>query len=707
MSTFKVVFTPSGIRGEVEAGTDILSAARDLGADVASICGGNGLCTRCKVKLSVGSFPKHQITSETDHLSPVLETERKQIDEAALNEGYRLSCQAKIQGDIVIDVPAESQTHQQVIRKEATVINIKNEPAVKMFTVDVEEPELDSPSGDLERLKDSIEFEAGYTNLSIETALLRELQPALRKGKWTVTVAVHNGERIIAIWPGKKEKAYGLAVDMGSTTIAGHLCDLESGDVLASGGLMNPQIKFGEDLMSRVSYSMMNPGGDVKMTQAIREGMNQLIDNLLIEAAKTDADTGTNNNVTRDLILDATFVGNPVMHHIFLGIDPVELGGAPFALATQNSLKIPAKDLDLNLAAGAQVYMPPCIAGHVGSDAASVVLSESPYEDDEMTLIIDVGTNAEIVLGNKKKLVAASSPTGPAFEGAQIHNGQRAAPGAIERVRIDAETLEPRYKVIGVDLWSDEEGFDEAIGETGVTGICGSGIIEAIATMYLAGIISTDGVLLGDKAPSSPRIVKNGKTWAYKMVASRADEKDSSLLGLAKDSHSETGVLITQNDIRAIQLAKGTLYASVMLLKDKLKVDKIERIRFAGAFGAHIDPKYAMLLGMIPDCPLDEVKSVGNAAGTGARMALTSMAKRHEIENEVLKMHKIETALEPSFQEYFINAMAIPHKVDYFEHLAQVITLPAASDSKGLGEDSSRAKRRRRSSRGGKPNISL
>ena len=271
MSTFKVVFTPSGIRGEVEAGMDILNAARELGADVASICGGNGLCTRCKVKLSVGSFPKHQITSETDHLSPINSAERKQIDEAALNEGYRLGCQATVQGDIVIDVPAESQTHQQVIRKEATEINIVNEPAVKMVTVYVEEPELDSPSGDLERLKDSIEFEAGITNLSIDTSLLRQLQPALRKGKWTVTVAIYESKRIIGIWPGKQETAYGLAVDIGSTTIAGHLCELESGKVLASYGLMNPQIKFGEDLMSRVSYSMMNPGGDIKMTAAVRD----------------------------------------------------------------------------------------------------------------------------------------------------------------------------------------------------------------------------------------------------------------------------------------------------------------------------------------------------------------------------------------------------------------------------------------------------
>ena len=733
MSSFKVVFTPSGIRGDIKAGTDILSAARELGADVASICGGNGLCTRCKVKLSVGTFPKHQIESSLKHLSPITSAERKQIDSADLEQGYRLSCNAKIQGDIVVDVPAQSQTHQQVIRKEATHINIENKPAVSIVTVEVEEPQLDSPSGDLERLKDAIEFDTGYTNLAIETSILRDIQAALRKGKWTVSVAIYAATRIIAIWPGKQVKAYGIAVDMGSTTIAGHLCDLHTGKVLASGGLMNPQIRFGEDLMSRVSYSMMNPGGDIEMTHAIREGMNQLFAQLITEANSTAASTEddsqhetaktakTNNEsklnlnkkstenktpITKEMILEATFVGNPVMHHIFLGIDPVELGGAPFALLTQESLTITAKELGLDLAKGAQVYMPPCIAGHVGSDAASVVLSESPYNDDDITLIIDVGTNAEIVLGNKNKLVAASSPTGPAFEGAQIHNGQRAAAGAIERVRIDPDTLEPCYKVIGVDLWSNQKGFEDATADTGITGICGSGIIEAIATLFLSGVVSTDGVLLGDKSQLSPRIVKDGKTWAYKMVASRSDKQNDALSKLHNDADSETGVLITQNDIRAIQLAKGTLYASVMLLKDKLKIEKIDRIRFAGAFGAHIDPKYAMVLGMIPDCPLDNVLSVGNAAGTGARMALTSMAKREEIENQVLKMEKIETATEAKFQEYFINAMAIPHKTDRFEHLSQLLTLPAVPDTSGSNGDSLRPKRRRRSSRGGKPNIS-
>lgn len=692
MNTFKVVFTPSGIRGEIKEGTDVLSAARELGADVASLCGGNSLCTRCKVKLSTGSFPKHQITSETPHLSPITSAERERISEADLEQGFRLSCNAKIQGDIVIDVPAESQTHQQVIRKEAMVLNIENKPAIKLITLDVEEPDLNSPTGDLERLKDAIEFETSLTNLSIETHLLRDLQPALRKGKWTVTVAIYENQRIIGIWPGKQEDAYGLAVDLGSTTIAGHLCNLATGEVLASHGIMNPQIRFGEDLMSRVSYSMMNPGGDLKMTAAIREGINHLVDQLLIEANTPLQPKG--NKITKDLLLDATFVGNPVMHHIFLGIDPIELGGAPFALATQASMTLPARDLDLHLATGAQVYLPPCIAGHVGADAAAVVLSEAPYKNDAMTLIIDVGTNAEIILGNKKKLVAASSPTGPAFEGAQIHNGQRAAPGAIERVRINPETLEPRYKVIGVDIWSDEPEFDQAIGKTGVTGICGSGIIEAIATMYLAGIVTTDGVINGEKASVSQRIVSDGKTWAYKMVGRKGEEGDA---------RSETGVLITQNDIRAIQLAKGTLYASVQLLMDKINIKKIEQIRFAGAFGTHIDPKYAMLLGMIPDCPLDQVQSVGNAAGTGARIALTNLAGRREIENEVLRMEKIETATEASFQDYFVNAMAIPHKIDTFEHLSQVISLPTR-ETAIIG--SSHLRRRRRSSRGGKPNIS-
>ena len=675
----KIVFTPSGIRGEVEQGTNILSAARQLGVDLASLCGGNGQCTRCKIQLSTGDFPKHQITSLPDHLTPVTSAEKERINEKALKESFRLGCSARIIGNVVIDVPAESQTHQQVIRKAATPLSIdstKVTPAVQLFHIEVEEPRLNTPSGDLERLKDSIEFETGLTNLQIEPLLLLQLQAALRKGKWAVTVAIYEQSKIIAIWPGKQTLSYGLAVDIGSTTIAGHLCDLDSGKVLATHGLMNPQIKFGEDLMSRVSYSMMNPGGAKEMTDAVQQSICELCDELIKTA-----------NIDRDKLLDAVFVGNPVMHHLFLGIDPVELGGAPFALATQSSITVPANTLNLNLADGAQIYIPPCIAGHVGADAAAVVLAEAPYRQDAMTLIIDVGTNAEIILGNNKKLVAASSPTGPAFEGAQIESGQRAAPGAIERVRIDTETLEPRIKVIGVDSWSDEPEFEEAIKETGITGICGSGIIEAIATMFLAGIIKTDGIIDGASSNTSPRIVKNGKTWAYQLYNS---------------PDLTSPILVTQNDVRAIQLAKATLYASIMLLMDKIRITQIDRIRFAGAFGSHIDPVYAMLLGMIPDCPLDQVQSVGNAAGTGARIALASSLARRELEEQVLRLKKIETATEPNFQDYFVNAMAIPHKTDSFGNLAQRIAIPAPSTPSGSSaEGSSRTRRRRRSSRGG------
>lgn len=665
MSKAKIVFTPSGIRGEVEKGSDILTAARELGADLDTVCGGNGVCGRCKIQLSVGEFPKHQITSRPENLSKVTKADLDLYSDTRISEGFRLGCRAKINGDVVIDIPPESQVHQQVVRKEAAALQIEAKPAVRLITVEVAEPKLDSPTGDLERLKDSIEFEADITGLEFDTCILPVLQSALRKGNWEVTLAIYEQSRVIAIWPAKQKKAYGLAIDIGSTTIAGHLCDLDNGEVLASSGLMNPQIRFGEDLMSRVSYSMMNPGGDQEMTKVVRAGINRLIDDVLQQS-----------DIGRDQLLDAVLVGNPVMHHLFLGIDPVELGGAPFALATQASMNLAARELGLNLAPGARAYLLPCIAGHVGADAAAVVLSEAPYKQEAITLIIDVGTNAEIVLGNKDKVVAASSPTGPAFEGAQITHGHRAAPGAIERVRIDRETLEPKYKVIGIDLWSDESGFDKAAEEIGVSGICGSGIIEIVAGLFLAGVIQADGVIDASKASVSSRVEQNGKTFAYRLV------------------DGDPGIIITQNDVRAIQLAKATLYASVNLLMDKLGIDKIERIRFAGAFGAHIDPKYAMILGMIPDCPLDKVQAIGNAAGTGARIALLSQAARAEIEAQVTVLDKIETATEPKFQDYFIAAMAMPHKSDDFLNLSKHVTLPIREEVSRPG----RTRRRRRAS---------
>jgi uncharacterized 2Fe-2S/4Fe-4S cluster protein (DUF4445 family) len=461
--------------------------------------------------------------------------------------------------------------------------------------------------------------------------MLQQLQEALRKGKWQVTVAIRYGTQIVSVWPGFRDHTYGAAIDVGSTTIAVHLCDLASGEVLASSGAMNPQIRFGEDLMSRVSYAMLNPEGSGQMTAAVRKAISNLI-----------ATTAEQADIPIEEIMEITLVGNPVMHHLLLGLDPTPLGTAPFALATDHAVDIWASEIDIELHPNARAYLLPCIAGHVGADTAAVMLAETPWAREEISLIIDVGTNAEIVLGNRDRLLAASSPTGPAFEGAQISGGQRAASGAIERVRIDPDTLEPRFRVIGCELWSDEEGFEAAIGEQGVTGICGSGIIEVIACMHQAGIIRQDGSINGEAAGRSDRVQASDRTFSY----------------LLHDG--EPRIAIEQNDVRAIQLAKAALCAGARLLMDRMGVERVDRIRLAGAFGSHIDVKYAMVLGMIPDCDLDQVSSAGNAAGTGARIALLNRASRNEIEKRARLIEKVETAVDANFQQHFVDAMGIP-----------------------------------------------
>ena len=661
-----VVFTPSGKRGRFALGTPILSAARSLGVDIDSVCGGRGLCGRCQVLASVGRFAKHGITSRHDHISPGGEVEARYDTRRGLAAGRRLSCQARLLGDLVIDVPADSQVHKQVVRKRAEVRDIELDPVVRLYYVEVERPDMANPTGDLERLRQALVEQWGLGALTSDLRTVQGLQAALRRGDWQVTVAVHDGTRIIAVWPGFRDYAYGLAFDIGSTTIAAHLCHLSKGDVIASAGLMNPQIRFGEDLMSRVSYVMMNPGGEVELTEAVRAAANQLVDQVTAEAG-----------IERTDILEATIVGNPIMHHLLLGIDPTELGGAPFALATSDATTLLASELDLRIHPNGRVYILPCIAGHVGADAAGMVLSEGPHLRAEITLLVDVGTNAELVLGNRDRLLAASSPTGPAFEGAQISAGQRAAPGAIERVRIDPATLEPRFKLVDTELWSDEDGFAEATRRSGVTGICGSGIVEALAEMYLAGLLSADGTIDGAAARRTQRVQADGRTFSYLLAA------------------GEPEIRITQNDVRAIQLAKAALYAGARLLMDKLGVDRIERITLAGAFGSHIDVKYAMVLGMIPDCDLAKVTSAGNAAGTGARIALLNRRARAEIEAVVQRIEKIETATEPDFQRHFVDAMAIPHAVAPMPNLAKVVSLPARPEK----SDRARSRRRRRSVR--------
>ena len=700
---------PSGLRGRFAIGTTLLQAARELGVGLESSCGGHGRCGRCQVLPVIGEFAKHDIRSLPDHLSPRSATEGAH-SETLLPPGRRLGCSARILGDLVIDIPADSQIRPQRILKSALPGVGRPDPAIKRFHLRLPPPDPQRPASALGRLQQALERDTGQRVPGCSLGLLQQLQPAVAAGAGSVSVALYCPDggppELLAVWPGTRARLYGLAVDLGSTTLAAHVLDLTSGEVLATSTAMNPQIRFGEDLMSRISYVMMNPGGDREMTRVVREALNEL-------AREAAAEAG----VAPEEVLEVGIVCNPVMHHLLLGIDPTPLGSAPFELATGQALSLRALDLELRLHPQARVFVLPCLAGHIGADTAGMILAQRPDLAEEITLLVDLGTNAEIVLGDRRRLLAASSPTGPAFEGAQISCGQRAAPGAVERVRIDPGTLEPRFKVVGCDLWSDDPGFPAATAATGVTGICGSGIIELIAELFLAGVIDANGVIVAAMARRSPRLVRDGRTWAYVLHDTRgqgratraaAEEAPRSPWIDADPEGREGRILrLTQNDVRAIQLAKAALYAGIRLLMMRLGVERVERIALAGAFGSHIDVKYAMLLGLIPDCDLAAVQAVGNAAGSGACIALLERKQRGRIERILRRVERIETATEAHFQEQFVAAMALPHGRDPFPELARVVALPArpAAADAGRGRRAYPG-RRLRSSRGVMPNRS-
>jgi uncharacterized 2Fe-2S/4Fe-4S cluster protein (DUF4445 family) len=627
-SEARILFTPSGRQGSVSIGATVLDAARALGADLDSICGGRGICGRCQVQLgSSKTIPLNPSRISTPNL-----VELNYAGARPLRDGNRLGCQTRVMGDVVIDVPADSQVHRQVVRKRPEVPDIEIDPVVRLYYVEVADSILGDAVSDQRRLLHALSEQWELDDVRVDPRVLADLQRALADVRPGVTVAVHDGSDVTAVWPGFHDQLFGVAFDVGSTTIAGHLCDLASGQVLATHGEMNPQIRFGEDVMSRVSYAMMTDGGSAELTTTVRNALDAIVSVLAAEAG-----------VTREEVLEIVLVGNPIMHHLFLGLDPTPLGAAPFSLATDQSVRIEAASLGIAVHPLARAYVLPCIAGHVGADATAAMLSEAPHRSDAVQLLVDVGTNAEIILGNSQRILAASSPTGPAFEGAQISSGQRAAPGAIERVRIDRETLEPRIRVVGGEHWSDEDAFYVEVEETPVTGICGSGIIEVIAEMFSSGLIDADGVI--DGTAGTDRVVADGRTFSYVLWA-------------------DPEIVITQGDVRAIQLAKAALRAGIELLMDHYGTESVDQIRLAGAFGNHIDPGFAMTLGMIPECDLGSVSGAGNAAGTGAIIALLNRQSRTEVENLAERVEKIETATEPRFQELFVSALGIPFKTD-------------------------------------------
>lgn len=647
---------PSGRQGKVRRGTNLLRAAQDLGVELESICGGRQTCLKCQVIVEEGLFPKHGISSSAAHLTP-LTTREMELSQGQRLEGRRLACAAEVQGDLLLTVPEESQARKQIIAKAASDRVIEIDPAVRQVYVEIAPADMSDPRGDWERLAEALETKWDLHGLSIDVKALHALQTALREGNHAVTLTIWQGQEVLRVQPGYSEGLYGLAVDVGSTTIVAHLCDLRTGAVLATQAAMNTQVRYGEDLMSRVSYATTEPQGLARLSRAVILTLNELAEKAARAAGLQPVD-----------IVDAVIVGNPVMHHILLGINPRELGGAPFALAVGSAMDLKARDIGLNLNPSARLHLLPLIAGHVGADNMAVQLAESPHDQDEIMLIVDVGTNAEIVLGNRQQVLVASSPTGPAFEGAQITHGQRAAPGAVERVRIDPLTLEPRIRLIGYDGWIEPGNADGLPEDVKATGICGSGIIEAVAEMFLAGIINASGLFEESAAERSRRVVYHTRTGEYTLV-------DASL--------SATGapIVITQNDVRAIQLAKAALYAGTKLLMKHRGVEQVDRVLLAGAFGSFISPVHAMILGLIPDCDLDRVTAVGNAAGDGARFALLNRGMRKKAEALADWVQHVSTPLEPSFQDEFVAALNLPHARDPYPTLEDILpvqTAPAA-----------------------------
>jgi len=637
MKTCQVIFQPSGRRGEIPEGTTVLEASRMLGVGIESVCGGKKSCGKCKIRIDPGGLDQHGIHSQPNHLSPFTEAEGKILEKNEQAQGIRLACAASIQGDVLIFVPEENRTGAQVIRKEAGEKEIRLNPAVRLFTVTLSPPELDDPQADYERLVAALAERYGLPRPEIDYPALLDLGGALRKGNWTVTAALRLEKEILAVFPGEVEEAYGLAVDVGSTTVAGYLCSLKTGKLIGAESLMNPQVAFGEDVIARITYVSDQPDGLEKMRTAIIDGLNGLIRTVAAHAGLSPAD-----------ILELTLVGNTAMHHLLLGIDPRPLGLSPFTPAVHRSLDLKARDLGLVVHPSANTHILPIEAGFVGADNVGVLIAEEPYRRDEMTLIIDVGTNGEMILGNRERLLSASCATGPALEGAHIRFGMRAAPGAIERIRIDRGTLEVSFKIIGDERWRPEFRI------TGARGICGSGIIDGVAELYRTGIIDRSGRFRTDLNATRLRL---------------NDGKPEFVIAWPEETSLAEAITINQQDVRSVQLAKGALYAGAKLMMKKLGIAKLERVVLAGAFGSYIDKTAAMLLGMFPDCDPECISSVGNAAGDGARIALLDRDKRLEAEEMARRIEYLELTLEKEFQEEFMAAMFIPHMKDSFPHM--------------------------------------
>ena len=623
-----LTFQPSGKRGYIEEGKTLLEAAQELGEEVESVCGGKLICGKCAVKVDESSLVKYGIEPNKQPLSPPTEKERERLLQRGLDDKYRLACEARLRGDVVVFVPEATRRMKQIIRKSTMERAITVKPAIKKYYLELSPPTLDNPIADSELLIAGLEHSFGLKDLSIDYPALKELSGCLRSSQWKVTVTVWMNREITKVEPGYVDKSYGLAIDIGTTTVAGYLCDLETGKVLATGGIMNPQVAYGEDVMSRITYTMMNSDGLAMLNATIVEAINTLIVSLTRQIEIKPED-----------ISEVTIVGNTTMHHILLNIHPEYLAKIPFAPTINSSLDIKSRELGIGLGKSANVHILPLKAGFLGADIMGVLIAEEPYNQDEMMLIIDIGTNGELVLGNREKLISASCAMGPALEGGHIKFGMRAALGAIEHIVIDRQSLEVRFKVIG------NEGWDTPPSPIKAVGICGSGIIDAVAEMVKAGIVDRSG-RFNTKIDSNRLVNTNGSP--------------EFIIAWASETSLGQDITVSIGDVREVQLAKAAIYAGSRILMSKLGVTRLDKVALAGAFGSYISRENALAIGLFPKCKLEKVYSVGNAAGDGARIALINNDKRQEAEDIVKKVEYVELSAEPDFQNLFIDALPFP-----------------------------------------------
>ncbi|MBT4876252.1 MAG: DUF4445 domain-containing protein [Desulfobacula sp.] len=656
--TAMVIFQPSGRRGQVPIGISLVEASRLLGVDIEAPCGEHQACGKCKVRIEEGVFEKFAINSRSDHTSPFQPEEEKILSYEEKKQGYRLGCVARVLSDLLIYVPESSRAGKQVVSKAARKIDIKLDPGVKQYTVKVAKPTLEEGLADFERVCLELEKKYGLSSLEIDIYALRSLSQALRAGDWEVTLSIWMDKEIIRVRPGIKPNGFGLAIDIGTTTIAGYFCDLETGEVINTISMMNPQVKYGEDVVSRISYHMGNPDGLARMSSDIIEAINNLIDRAVTDNAALDEPKSGSPvfpDILKEDIIDLTICSNTAMHHILLQLDPQPLGTIPFTPAIHHSISLKCRDLGIKILPGAKVFFLPSIAGYVGGDNIGVMLAETPHKQEAVQLIIDIGTNGELVLGNSEKLLCSSCATGPALEGAQIEFGMRAAPGAIERVKVDPDTHEVDYKVIGRNTWKRYSAPEDMQ----TRGICGSGILDVVGELFLAGIVAKSGAF-STKGKESHRFRKNEKTGFAEFV-----------LAWEKETCIHTDIVITQKDIRQIQMAKASIYTGCKLMMRRMGITALDKIKIAGAFGTHVDRHLARVIGLIPDCPLEIVTSVGNAAGDGCRVALLNREKRKEADLLCRNLTYIELTMEDDFQNELVSATQFPHMTDQFEHLSK------------------------------------